>query len=42
MNWIKGQLTAAGFPIEKEIVEFSVYDTKVSHDVAWLPGARAA
>ena len=26
------------FTIEKRITEFSIYDTKVSHDSAWLTG----
>jgi NTP pyrophosphatase (non-canonical NTP hydrolase) len=30
------ELTTNGFLIEKEIVEFSIYDTKVSHDSAWI------
>lgn len=29
-------LAAHGFELDKKIVEFSVYDTKVSHDAAWL------
>lgn len=29
-------LGAAGFQVHKEIVEFSLYDTKVHHDAAWL------
>jgi len=29
-------LASAGFELEKKIVEFSVYDTKVSHDAAWI------
>jgi NTP pyrophosphatase (non-canonical NTP hydrolase) len=33
---LKQTLTSACFQVEKEIVEFSVYDTKVSHDAAWL------
>lgn len=33
---LKAALLYAQFQIEKEIVEFSVYDTKVSHDAAWL------
>jgi NTP pyrophosphatase (non-canonical NTP hydrolase) len=28
----------SGFEIEKEIVEFSIYDSKVSHDAAWITG----
>ena len=29
-------LNDEGFELEKKIVEFSVYDTKVNHDAAWL------
>lgn len=29
-------LKELGFELEKKIVEFSVYDTKVNHDAAWL------
>ena len=29
-------LKSHGFELEKKIVEFSVYDTKVSHDSAWI------
>jgi NTP pyrophosphatase (non-canonical NTP hydrolase) len=32
----KGVLEAASFAAEKEIVEFSVYDTKVRHDGEWI------
>lgn len=34
-NCIK-ELKDIGFQTEKEIVEFSIYDTKVSHDFEWL------
>ena len=27
-----------GFEIEKEIIEFSIYDSKVSHDATWITG----
>jgi hypothetical protein len=30
------ELKEFGFELDKKIVEFSVYDTKVSHDAAWL------
>lgn len=30
------KLAAKGFVLDKKIVEFSVYDTKVSHDAAWI------
>lgn len=33
---VKLALTAEKFKWEKEIVEFSIYDTKVSHDAKWL------
>jgi hypothetical protein len=32
------RLTEAGFAYEKPIMEFSVYDTKVSHDANWIQG----
>lgn len=32
-------LHSAGFEVEKVITEFSVFDTKVSHDVTWLKAA---
>lgn len=30
------ELKTSGFDLDKKIVEFSVYDTKVSHDAEWL------
>lgn len=33
---IAEHLKVSGFEIDKTIVEFSVYDTKVSHDATWL------
>jgi len=33
---IKAELHQFDFQIEKEIVELSIYDTKVSHDAAWI------
>jgi len=33
---IKRDLLANSFSVEKEIVEFSIYDSKVSHDSAWI------
>lgn len=33
---IKSDLAQNTFQVEKEIVEFSVFDTKVSHDAAWM------
>lgn len=41
---LKSSLHNLNFHVEKEIVEFSVYDSKVSHDAAWLlqPGEERA
>jgi len=36
VNGLKLALNNFGFKPEKEIVEFSIYDTKMSHDYAWL------
>lgn len=33
---IKEKLEVVGFDVDKTIVEFSVYDTKVSHDSNWI------
>lgn len=33
---IKKDLRENAFEVEKEIVEFSVFDTKISHDAAWI------
>jgi hypothetical protein len=30
------ELTQCGFQLEKEISEFSIYDTNISHDAAWV------
>lgn len=35
---IKKDIISAGFEVEKTIVEFSVYDSRVSHDATWLKG----
>lgn len=35
---LKRSLNYAKFGVAKEIVEFSIYDTKVSHDSAWISG----
>lgn len=35
---IKKDIISAGFEVEKTIVEFSVYDSRVSHDATWLRG----
>jgi len=36
MTGIKADLVDKGIHWEKEIVEFSVFDTKVEHDSAWI------
>ena len=36
LSYIKNSLALSAFNIEKEIVEFSIYDTKISHDQKWL------
>lgn len=36
INTIKNILTSSNFKVEKEIVEFSIYDTKLAHDSKWL------
>lgn len=36
---IGASLRAAGYDVDKEIIEFSLYDTKVHHDAAWLKAA---
>jgi NTP pyrophosphatase (non-canonical NTP hydrolase) len=36
LEFIKNNLKWAGFKLEKEIVEFSIYDTKINHDSKWL------
>jgi NTP pyrophosphatase (non-canonical NTP hydrolase) len=38
LDALKRDIVAQGFEIGKTIVEFSVYDTKVSHDAAWING----
>jgi NTP pyrophosphatase (non-canonical NTP hydrolase) len=38
LDALKHDLGVQGFEIGKTIVEFSVYDTKVSHDAAWISG----
>jgi hypothetical protein len=35
---VKVAMEKAGFAVEKETIEFSIYDTKQSHDSAWLRG----
>ena len=39
VDYIGAALRAAGYDVDKEIVEFSLYDTKVHHDAAWLASA---
>lgn len=36
VEMIKKSIVSAGFEVEKIIVEFSVYDSRVSHDTSWL------
>lgn len=36
LEFIKHNLKSYGFGLEKEIVEFSIYDTKITHDKKWL------
>ena len=36
LDALKSDLTNAEFQVEKEIVEFSVFDTKISHDSEWI------
>lgn len=36
INSIEAELTRNGFDLEKTIIEFTVYDTLVSHDTDWL------
>lgn len=36
VHQIKGQLESNEFVVDKVITEFSIYDSKVSHDAAWL------
>lgn len=36
LEFLKTDIADAGFICEKEIVEFSIFDTKVSHDFKWL------
>lgn len=37
---IKHHLTTSEFKLEKEIVEFSIYDTKINHDSKWLESSK--
>lgn len=36
LEFIKNNLKWSGFKLEKEIVEFSIYDTRINHDSKWL------
>lgn len=33
---LKTELERKGFDVDKEIIEFSIYDTKVNHDAEWI------
>jgi len=35
-NTLNGMIVLEGFEVEKRVTEFSIYDTKVSHDSEWL------
>jgi len=35
-DFLFNQLLTKGFEVEKSIVEFSIYDTKISHDNKWI------
>lgn len=35
-EWLVTHLKDSGFDVPKTITEFSIYDTKISHDSAWL------
>lgn len=39
---LSAMLTEAGFAVAKEIVEFSIHDTKPQHDAAWTASAAEA
>ena len=41
VNHLRSILDDAGFKYEKVITEFSIYDTKVSHDFQWLEKEEA-
>lgn len=40
LDFIKTNLKYGDFKLEKEIVEFSIYDTKINHDSKWLESAK--
>lgn len=35
-DWALPDLKMCGFEVEKVITEFSIYDTKITHDAAWI------
>lgn len=39
VQYIARQLKGEGFGVDKELIEFSLYDTKVHHDTEWLKAA---
>ncbi len=39
VEYIARQVRSEGFGVEKELIEFSLYDTKVHHDAGWLKAA---
>ena len=36
LKWIKKCLITDNFELEKEVIEFSIYDTRITHDSKWL------
>lgn len=38
-DWLAGALDVNDFKVEKVITEFSIFDTKTSHDASWLKAA---
>lgn len=40
LEFIKTNLHFSDFKLEKEIVEFSIYDTKINHDSKWLEASK--
>lgn len=38
---LKSSLESSEFEVAKEIIEFSIYDTRVSHDARWITGESA-
>jgi len=37
---LRGVIKQEGFQIDNVVTEFSIYDTKVTHDAAWIEGAK--